>query len=160
MSSLNDLKSVLAEALENKGVINELKSKLRAEIFTILEDNSFEKPRISQENLLINELIRDYMEFNHYKYSKSVFLKETNQPPTPLNREIIAAELHVKEDKTTKQVPLLYSILWHFLNKDDEESYDLPKTSLSAFQNERKKSAGASSNKNINIYKYNQDQMD
>ena len=66
---------VLSEALENKGVVNELKSKLRAEVFTILEDNSYEKPKVSQENLLINELIREYMEFNHYKYSKSVFLK-------------------------------------------------------------------------------------
>lgn len=104
MSSFADLKLVLAEALENKGVLNEVKAKLRAEVYTVLEDNSFEKPRISQENLLINELIREYMEFNHYKYSKSVFLKESNQPSEPLNREVIAAELHVKEDKTTKQV--------------------------------------------------------
>lgn len=66
---------VLREALENKGVVNEVKSKLRAEVFKILEDNSYEKPRVSQENLLINELIREYMEFNHYKYSKSVFTK-------------------------------------------------------------------------------------
>jgi lisH domain-containing protein FOPNL len=69
------IKKVLNEALENKGVINELKSKLRAEVFTILEDNSYEKPKVSQENLLINEMIREYMEFNHYKYSKSVFVK-------------------------------------------------------------------------------------
>ena len=40
----------------------------------MLEDNSFEKPKVSQENLLINELIREYMEFNKYRYSKSVFL--------------------------------------------------------------------------------------
>lgn len=66
---------MLCEALENKGVLNQLKSKLRAEIFEILEDNSYEKPRVSQENLLINELIREYMDFNSYKYSKSVFLK-------------------------------------------------------------------------------------
>jgi len=66
---------VLKEALENKGVTNEVKSKLRAEIYAILEDNSFEKPRLSQENLLINDLIREYMDFNNYKYSKSVFLK-------------------------------------------------------------------------------------
>ena len=48
---------------------------MRAEVFTILEDNSYEKPKVSQENLLINEMIREYMEFNHYKYSKSVFVK-------------------------------------------------------------------------------------
>ncbi len=66
---------MLNEALENKGVANEIKSKLRAEVFSILEDCSSEKPVVSQENLLINELIREYMDFNHYKYSKSVFQK-------------------------------------------------------------------------------------
>ena len=66
---------VLKEALENKGIANEIKAKLRSEIFTILDDNTFEKPKISQENLLINELIREYMDFNNYNFSKSVFLK-------------------------------------------------------------------------------------
>ena len=44
------------------------------------------------------------MDFNYLKYSKSVFLKETNQPNDAINREIIAAELHIKEDNTTSQV--------------------------------------------------------
>ncbi len=104
MASVDDLKLVLGEALDKKGVTNEIKARLRAEVFSILEDNSFEKPRISQENLLLNELIREYMDFNHYKYSKSVFLKETQQPNEPLNREIIASELHIKEDRLTRQV--------------------------------------------------------
>lgn len=65
----------MKDALDNKGITNEVKAKLRAEIFSILEDNSYEKPKLSQENLLINDLIREYMDFNHYNYSKSVFLK-------------------------------------------------------------------------------------
>lgn len=76
---------VLKEALDNKGVTNEVKSRLRAEVFSILEDNTFEKPRVSQENLLINELIREYMDFNHYKYSKSVFLKGSRSEPFNCN---------------------------------------------------------------------------
>ena len=95
---------VLKDALDNKGVVNEVKAKLRAEVFSILDDNLYEKPKSSQENLLINELIREYMDFNYLKYSKSVFLKETNQPNDAINREIIAAELHIKEDNTTRQV--------------------------------------------------------
>ncbi|RNA23522.1 lisH domain-containing FOPNL [Brachionus plicatilis] len=118
MSSFNDLKNVLKDALDNKGVINNVKAKLRAEIFCVLEDNTLEKPMVSQENLLINELIREYMEFNRYQYSKSVFLKESNQPSVPLNREIMAAELHIRENNTIKQVPLIYSVLWNLLNKD------------------------------------------
>ncbi len=104
MSSVDELKVVLGEALENRGVASEVKSRLRAEVFSILEDSSFEKPRLSQENLLLNELIREYMDFNHYRYSKAVFLKETNQPKEPLNREIVASELHIKEDRLTRQV--------------------------------------------------------
>ena len=70
---------VLEEALENKGITNEIKAKIRAEVFNILDDNTYEKPRLSQENLLINELIREYMDFNHYNFSKSVFLKGINR---------------------------------------------------------------------------------
>ena len=32
------------------------------------------KPQLPHENLLINELIRDYLEFNGYKYTCSVLL--------------------------------------------------------------------------------------
>ena len=32
------------------------------------------KPSLSHENLLINELIRDYLEFNSYNYTSSVLL--------------------------------------------------------------------------------------
>ena len=70
---------VLNEALENRGIASEVKAKLRAEVYNILEDNASPKPSVSQENLLINELIREYMEFNRYRYSKSVFLKGTLQ---------------------------------------------------------------------------------
>ena len=55
--------------------MNEMRSKMRAELYHLLEDNIIEKPQVSQENLLLNELIREYMEFNSYRYSKSVFLK-------------------------------------------------------------------------------------
>jgi hypothetical protein len=56
-------------------VIDKLKAKLRAEIFTVLEDPTLEKPKIPHENLLINELIKEYLDFNGYKYTNSVFTK-------------------------------------------------------------------------------------
>ncbi|CAF0744221.1 unnamed protein product [Brachionus calyciflorus] len=161
MSTYDDLKSVLKETLENKGVTSDLKSRLRAELFSVLEENTFDKPLVSQENLLINELIREYMEFNHYKYSKSVFLKESNQPSIPLNREIMAAELHIKENSTTKQVPLIYSMLWNLLNKDPLKEYEEEiKPSLMNNHNSKQTNKNGSVNKNINIYKYNQDHFD
>ncbi len=62
----------------------------------------------------------------------------------------------------------MYSILWHFLNKDesdDAQAYLDHKShkNVSTF-NHRKSNQNLAgdkeSNKNINIYKYNQDQLD
>ena len=44
MASLDDLKSVLRETLEQKGVLNDVKAKIRAEIFTALDAETTNKP--------------------------------------------------------------------------------------------------------------------
>lgn len=44
MASLEDLKGVLKETLEQKGVLNEVKAKIRAEIFTALDSDAAGKP--------------------------------------------------------------------------------------------------------------------
>lgn len=66
MAFLEDLKNVLRETLEQKGVLNEVKAKIRAEIFTALDGDNAGKPPLSNENLIINEMIREYLEYNKY----------------------------------------------------------------------------------------------
>ena len=66
MASLDDLKNVLRETLEQKGVLNEVKAKIRAEIFTALDRDNVGKPPLSNENMIINEMIREYLEYNKY----------------------------------------------------------------------------------------------
>jgi len=84
MASLEDLKNVLRETLEQKGVLNKVKSQIRAEIFTALDaDNVQGKPQVPQENVLINELIREYLEYNQYYNTASVFVTESGQPSEP-----------------------------------------------------------------------------
>ena len=63
---------MVKDTLENRGVLNQVKARIRAEVFDALNDAGEAKPGLSNENLLINELIRDYLEFNNYKYSASV----------------------------------------------------------------------------------------
>ena len=65
--------AVVRETLENRGVLSQLRARVRAEVFSALDDPTDSMPIMSRENMLINELIRDYMEYNHYKYSSSVF---------------------------------------------------------------------------------------
>ena len=60
MATLEELKNALRETLENRGVMNEMKAKMRAEIFGALDDAEVAKPKLNKENMIINELIREY----------------------------------------------------------------------------------------------------
>ena len=62
----------MKETLENRGVLGQIKARLRAEVFNALDDQAEARPQLCNENLLINELIREYLEFNKYKYAASV----------------------------------------------------------------------------------------
>lgn len=66
--------TVLKDTLEKRGVLGHLRARIRAEVFNALDDESEPPPPLSHENLLINELIREYLEFNKYKYTASVLM--------------------------------------------------------------------------------------
>ncbi|KAG9277347.1 lisH domain-containing protein FOPNL [Astyanax mexicanus] len=119
MATVAELKSALREALEARGVLGQLKARIRSEVFRALDDQSEERPPLTHENLLINELIREYLEFNKYRYTASVLIAESGQPEVPLDRRFLASELNVVEEPSAAAVPLLYSLLSHFLSSAD-----------------------------------------
>lgn len=63
---------VLTDTLDKRGVLAQLKAQIHAEVFAALDDRSEPRPVLSHENLLINEMIREYLDFNKYKYTSSV----------------------------------------------------------------------------------------
>ena len=72
--------SVVRETLESRGVLGQLKARIRAEVFNALDDPADSRPRIPSENVIINELILDYLEFNKYNYAASVLQAGKLQP--------------------------------------------------------------------------------
>lgn len=64
---------MVRDTLETRGALAQIKARLRAEVFSALDDQTESRPPLSNENLLINELIREYLQFNNYKYTASVF---------------------------------------------------------------------------------------
>ncbi|XP_023145206.2 lisH domain-containing protein FOPNL [Amphiprion ocellaris] len=119
MATITELKCAVRETLEARGVLGQLKARIRAEVFSALDDQREPRPPLSHENLLINELIREYLEFNKYRYTASVLTAESSQPEVPLDRQFLANELKVVEDTSSKSVPLLYGLLSHFVNSSD-----------------------------------------
>ncbi|NXK44013.1 FOPNL protein, partial [Chauna torquata] len=127
--------TVLKDTLEKRGALGQIKARIRAEVFNALDDQSEPRPPLSHENLLINELIREYLEYNKYKYTASVLTAEAGQPEVPLDRQFLVKELNVVEDANGKSIPLLYGIISHFLRGGKEESNQsiLPKASLLSY---------------------------
>ncbi|XP_061843806.1 centrosomal protein 20 [Nerophis lumbriciformis] len=120
MANITELKCAVRDTLESRGVLGQLKARIQAEVFGALDDQREQRPPLSHENLLINELIREYLEFNKYRYTASVLISESGQPQVPLDRPFLASELGVAEDMSSKSVPLLYGLVSHFRNSGDD----------------------------------------
>ncbi|KAH9115744.1 hypothetical protein LEN26_011552 [Aphanomyces euteiches] len=124
--SLSDLKDALKETLEARGSMGQIKARIRAEIFNALDEGA-PKAKISNENLIVNELIREYMEYNGYRHTLSVFLPESGQPvEKPFQRRFLAQELNITDDPRYTQVPLLYSIVAALQDTRNHPSYATP----------------------------------
>lgn len=106
MATINELKEVLKETLEERGVLSQIRARIRAEIFNSLNENQGDKPEVSLgsqlilflENMIINDLIREYMEYNNLNHSISVFGPEAGMPHELLDRNFLAKKLKIIED--------------------------------------------------------------
>uniref|UniRef100_A0A8C6R4I3 Centrosomal protein 20 n=1 Tax=Nannospalax galili TaxID=1026970 RepID=A0A8C6R4I3_NANGA len=128
MAAVAELKAVLKDTLEKRGVLGHLKARIRAEVFNALDDDHEPRPLLSHENLLINELIREYLEFNKYKYTASVLIAESGQPVVPLDRQFLIHELNVFEESTDNTISFLaQSSRWHAECTSDRVGTPAPK---------------------------------
>ncbi|GLC44650.1 hypothetical protein PLESTB_001329600 [Pleodorina starrii] len=116
MATVEDLKNALRENLDRNGKLRKLKAQMRADVFAALntstEADQKAMPQLSSENLLINELIREYLIYNQYRGTVSVFIPESGQPPVrPFDRAFMASHLRLPEGPNSTQLPLLYSLV-------------------------------------------------
>ncbi|XP_065540270.1 centrosomal protein 20 isoform X2 [Lathamus discolor] len=121
MASVAQLKAALKETLERKGALGQIKARIRTEVFNALDDQNEQRPPLTRENFLINELIREYLKYNKYNNAAHVLTAESGQPEVSLDRQFLVEELNIVEGTNGKSVPLLYGMLSHFLRDGKEE---------------------------------------
>ena len=129
--------SALTKALQAKGVLPRIRAALRKEIYDLFEpkvrqsttlpyslmialiQGSKMPPKLPNETLIINELIRQYFEFQGYDHTLAVFMDESGQPEATKGlREMLDYQFaHLEQHATVrkgvhagKKVPLLYPI--------------------------------------------------
>ena len=134
-ATFDELTAALKETLNRRGTLRQIRSALRAEAFIALqqaaESNAEEETQgavtlpVRPENAVINELIREYLEFNGYHGTASVLEVEAgigrggvDDQENELCREMTKIELGVKENTNNgkkagknKKIPLLYGIV-------------------------------------------------
>lgn len=103
------LHDAVVSTLKETGRYDKIKAGIRQELFNLLtgSKNADASNDISKENFLINELIREYLQFNGYTNSLSVFMRETGHPEEPMNRDFLSQTLNIVPHKL---IPILYSM--------------------------------------------------
>lgn len=145
-ATFDELTAALKETLDRRGALRQIRASLQAEAFAALRDaaeqveeedqesndasgSAYRRPPLRPENAVINELIRDYLEFHGYLGAASVLEVEAGivsngdgggNDDRELSREMIKLELGLienvdgmksKKGKTKKKIPLLYGII-------------------------------------------------
>ena len=89
-----DLKSAVRQALEKKGVIKDLKARLRSEVYQCLEDKTYKMPDKPPDVYLATELVRELLISLKMENTLSVFCEEMGQPmEMRCDREFLGDEL-------------------------------------------------------------------
>ena len=114
----------IEKALRDKGVLDQLTCKVRAEILQVLKSSlkvKQEKKVIpeSTNNFLINEIIKEYLDFNGFKHSADVLSVESGQPTKRVERVDLENALKIHTGPNAKQVPLIYSMVTSFRTKHE-----------------------------------------
>jgi lisH domain-containing protein FOPNL len=111
MSSVEDFKAAVKDSLTHSGTLAKMQAQVRAQIVTALDDTNVQPPvRQSSETYLVNELVREYLEFQGYRAAASVFGPEAGLAEQQLGREVLADRLKMREGPNSRQLPLLYAL--------------------------------------------------
>ncbi|XP_078042178.1 centrosomal protein 20 isoform X1 [Augochlora pura] len=115
MATEKDLINAVRESLMNHGELSRIKAEMHTKIIQILDNSSNgskqKLPKPTQDIALLNELIREYLDWMGYKYSSTVFISECNLSKHPPDRFLLAQNLGVTESENGTELPLLCSIL-------------------------------------------------
>lgn len=121
MDNIEDLKAVVTQTLEAKGVLGKIRAQLRSCVFTAIEEQESKKgaelENLSAKRIQDNpearfmvDLIRDFLDYYQLDYTMSVMVPESGSPGTCSSREMLSNNLNLSIDDT-RENPLLLLLL-------------------------------------------------
>ncbi|XP_026477456.1 lisH domain-containing protein FOPNL [Ctenocephalides felis] len=125
MATEEQLLEAIKQSLENEGHMPKLRAEIRSKIIMMLsaEPNTQNTPSMSDEVLLINELIREYFNWMGYEYTTMTLTAEAKMNDTPPSHSSLIKWLGIDYDTkkksnnndipeaVLKDLPLLFVLL-------------------------------------------------
>ena len=117
---MDELKGLISETLESRGVLNKIRAELRRAVWLAVNEQEEQtnsalihnKTAALQENeadKLVLELIHEYLEFYELDYTLNVFESEAKFKNVNTSRRKIAENMNLQDNNTNK--PLLYELI-------------------------------------------------
>ena len=135
---MEEMKELIIQSLETKGVLGQIRAHLRSAVFKVVdeqdqqfntgcglkwENKTLYKILETKIGTLLAEIIREFMEYFRMDYSLSIFIPECGISPERLNRKEILGKIGImsnpQNDKFTAglHLPLLYYIINYFISE-------------------------------------------
>ena len=114
MASEKELCKSVTESLKENGFLNKMSAEVRKEILNVLKEeqkNHQPSSELSADNFVINELIKEYLEWNHYNQTSDVLSLESGQPKQRVTRAELEKSINVQCGENSAKIPLLYSLI-------------------------------------------------
>lgn len=119
----SELYEAVIDSLREKGVLDKLSNEVRAEILSILknpnakrEEEEDKKNLIGGDNFVINQLFKEYLDWNGFANTADVLSAESGQPKSRSDRVDLEKSVGLECGPNSRKVPLIYSILGFLRN--------------------------------------------
>ncbi|CAH2105848.1 unnamed protein product [Euphydryas editha] len=118
--SEKELLDAIKNLLRKSGHLNKFQAEMRAKVTEVLQERQISlnpgfkssgAPQPNDEVLLVNELVKEYLEWNGYLYTASVMSSEAALPNVKKTRAELCSEVGVKDDEKSATLPLLSNII-------------------------------------------------
>ncbi|CAH1647249.1 unnamed protein product [Spodoptera littoralis] len=114
--SEKELLTAIKDLLKKNGYLNKINAEVRAQVTELLQRRQTAgadtaPPTPTEEVLLVNELVREYLEWNGYLYTASVLVSEAAMPKDKRSRADLCTEVGVRDDEKSSALPLLSNIV-------------------------------------------------
>lgn len=130
---MEDMKNLIIQSLETKGVLGQIRANLRSAVFKMVDEQDqqfklgcglkWENPTLykiieTKVGTLLSEVIREFMEYFRMDYALSIFIPECGISPERLKKDEILGKMGLNgqnEFMAQMQLPLLYYIMYYFI---------------------------------------------